>query len=172
MLIDIHPTHSSVTKLGDGFLRSEAARMSSQPASEYQPIPKRTVLHSWKEISGYARRGIRTIQRYESVLGFPIHRPAGTTRSAVLAFPDEIDVWLSSSPKRAAAPAIAVLRQRTVGQIRNQRQSSVAVANAKRNRQSAITAHEACERQAKLVEAMVAKFNAFRSTRGKELSRS
>ena len=65
-----------------------------------QIIPTRRVLHSWKEISNYTGRGVRTIQRYEVQLGFPIHRPAGSPRSAVLAFSDEVDVWLSRSPMR------------------------------------------------------------------------
>jgi len=62
--------------------------------------PSRCVLHSWKEISVYTGRGVRTIQRYETQFGFPIHRPAGSPRSAVLAFSDEIDGWLAETPKR------------------------------------------------------------------------
>ena len=62
--------------------------------------PGRRVLHSWKEISVYTGRGVRTIQRYETQFGFPIHRPAGSPRSAVLAFSDEIDGWLAGTPKR------------------------------------------------------------------------
>jgi hypothetical protein len=45
---------------------------------------------------------VRTIQRYEVQLGFPIHRPAGSPRSAVLAFSDEVDAWLNHSPMRAS----------------------------------------------------------------------
>ena len=62
--------------------------------------PGRRVLHSWKEISTYTGRGVRTIQRYEVQFGFPVHRPAGSPRSAVLAFTDEIDRWLAGSPTR------------------------------------------------------------------------
>ena len=62
----------------------------------------RRVLHSWKEISSYTGRGVRTIQRYETQFGFPIHRPAGSPRSAVLAFTDEVDGWLAGSPTRLA----------------------------------------------------------------------
>lgn len=65
-----------------------------------QPSPARRVLHSWKDISSYAGRGVRTIQRYEVQLGFPIHRPAGSPRSAVLAFTDEVDAWMDRSPMR------------------------------------------------------------------------
>ena len=56
------------------------------------------ILHSWKEISSYTGRGIRTLQRYEAYLGFPIHRPLGKPRSSVLAFKHEIDRWLAKTP--------------------------------------------------------------------------
>src|SRR5690242_12832334 len=68
--------------------------------------PGRRVLHSWKEISSYTGRGVRTIQRYEVQFGFPIHRPAGSPRSAVLAFTDEIDHWLAGSPTRSVPVAV------------------------------------------------------------------
>ena len=59
---------------------------------------ERKILNSWKEIASYMGRGVRTIQRYEMQLGFPVHRPAGKQRSAVLAFTDEIETWLKQTP--------------------------------------------------------------------------
>lgn len=56
------------------------------------------ILHSWKEISSYIGRGVRTLQRYETHLGFPIHRPLGKPRSSVLAFKHEIDAWMAKTP--------------------------------------------------------------------------
>ena len=56
------------------------------------------ILHSWKEISSYTGRGVRTLQRYEANLGFPIHRPLGKPRSSVLAFKHEIDRWMEKTP--------------------------------------------------------------------------
>ncbi len=50
-------------------------------------------LNGWKEISNYLGRGVRTVQRWEH-LGLPVRRPAGRTRSAVCALPDEIDAWV------------------------------------------------------------------------------
>lgn len=61
---------------------------------------QRRILHSWKEIASYVGRGVRTIQRYEVQFGFPVHRPTGSSRSAVMAFSDEIDAWLSRAPIR------------------------------------------------------------------------
>lgn len=45
--------------------------------------------------------GVRTIQRYETKLGLPVQRVAGPNPSALLAFCDEIDQWLSTSPTRS-----------------------------------------------------------------------
>lgn len=56
------------------------------------------ILNSWKEIAAYLGRGIRTVQRWESELRLPVHRPKGKNRSAVLAFRDEIDDWLHQTP--------------------------------------------------------------------------
>ena len=58
----------------------------------------RTILNSWKEIASYIGRGVRTVQRYEMRLGFPVHRPAGTSRCSVLAFSDEVEAWLRQTP--------------------------------------------------------------------------
>jgi hypothetical protein len=63
-------------------------------------MPRR-ILQSWKQIASYLGRGVRTIQRYEVQLGLPVHRPAGSSRSAVMAFSDEIDAWLSRTPTRS-----------------------------------------------------------------------
>ena len=56
------------------------------------------VLNSWKEIAEYMGRGVRTVQRYERELRLPVHRPAGKSRSAVIAFADEIDYWMRKTP--------------------------------------------------------------------------
>jgi hypothetical protein len=58
------------------------------------------VLNSWKEIAAYLDRGVRTVQRWESNLQLPVHRPQGKNRSAVLAFRDELDDWLRRTPSR------------------------------------------------------------------------
>src|SRR5215475_5271791 len=53
-----------------------------------------SALSSWKEISAYLGRGVRTVQRWEQELGLPIHRVSDGPRSPVHAFPPEIDAWL------------------------------------------------------------------------------
>jgi len=59
-------------------------------------MKKELILNSWKEISTYLGRGIRTVQRWEASFGMPVHRPAEKERSAVVAFASELNAWLIS----------------------------------------------------------------------------
>ena len=45
-------------------------------------------------------RGVRTVQRYEVSYGLPVRRPAGKSRSSVMATRAEIDAWVAASPIR------------------------------------------------------------------------
>lgn len=67
-------------------------------------MPEVQILNSWKEISNYIGRGVRTVQRWEELYGLPVHRAAGRDRSAVYALSDEVDAWLRSG-KMHEAPA-------------------------------------------------------------------
>ncbi|HEY6969041.1 MAG TPA: hypothetical protein VJA94_07555 [Candidatus Angelobacter sp.] len=51
------------------------------------------VLNSWKEIAAYTQRGVRTVQRWEKEMDFPIRRPHGKDHSPVIALKSEIDLW-------------------------------------------------------------------------------
>ena len=51
------------------------------------------VLGSWKEIANYLGKGVRTVQRWERCNALPIHRPSGSNKGVVLAFPAELDRW-------------------------------------------------------------------------------
>jgi hypothetical protein len=51
------------------------------------------VLGSWKEIANYLGKGVRTVQRWERCSGLPVHRPSGSSKGVVLAFPTELDKW-------------------------------------------------------------------------------
>jgi hypothetical protein len=59
-------------------------------------------LSGWKEIANYLGKGVRTVQRYERLMGFPVRRPAGKTRAAVVATKAELDAWVAASPIRNA----------------------------------------------------------------------
>lgn len=62
------------------------------------------VLNSWKEIAIYVGRGVRTVQRWEQELQFPVHRPRGKHRSAVIAFKHDIDLWLRTPHAEPGKP--------------------------------------------------------------------
>ena len=77
-------------------------------------MPDVHILNSWKEISAYIGRGVRTVQRWEELYGLPVHRAAGRDRSAVYALSDEIDTWLRMgkmhevpAPRREVTPETA-----------------------------------------------------------------
>jgi len=59
------------------------------------------LLSSWKEIANYLGKGVRTIQRYETQFGLPVRRPAGKSRSAVIATRLELDAWVAASPMQS-----------------------------------------------------------------------
>ena len=61
-----------------------------------------SLLNGWKEIAAHMGRGVRTVQRWES-LGLPIRRPNGRLRSAVFARADEVDTWVSTTSIRPAS---------------------------------------------------------------------
>jgi CheY-like chemotaxis protein len=52
------------------------------------------ILNGWKEIAQFMGRGVRTVQRWEAI-GLPIRRPNARNRSAVVAFGNELEGWLS-----------------------------------------------------------------------------
>lgn len=81
--------------------------------------PEMHVLHSWKEISSYTGRGVRTLQRYEVLLGFPIHRPSGRPRSSVLAFKHEIDQWMTLTPSSAPTTENGTVSKVFAGHVHN-----------------------------------------------------
>lgn len=60
-------------------------------------------LDSWKEIATYLGRAERTVKRWESDRGLPIHRLPGGGKSSVYAFSAELDEWLQSSRELEAA---------------------------------------------------------------------
>jgi len=66
------------------------------------------LLDSWKEISRYLRREVRTVQRWEKSEGLPIHRHFHNRLSSVYAYPHELDAWMA---KRDQVPTEAGLAE-------------------------------------------------------------
>lgn len=51
-------------------------------------------LDSWKEISDYLKRKIRTCQYWEKKHGLPVHRLEGSPKARVFAYKRELDGWM------------------------------------------------------------------------------
>lgn len=51
-------------------------------------------LDSWKEIASFFGRAERTVKRWETERGLPVHRVPGNGRSSVFAYGDELADWL------------------------------------------------------------------------------
>jgi TolB-like protein len=64
-------------------------------------------LESWKEIAAYLNRGVRTVRRWETEEGLPVHRHVHRTLGTVYAYKSEIDVWRQTRPGRPAGPTTA-----------------------------------------------------------------
>jgi len=93
------PTQPADDQRAIHFINPAGNHRVLQPQSMLRSVPiKSGVLNSWKEIATYLGRGVRTVQRWEAELHLPVHRPRGKTRSAVVAFRQELDDWLQSTP--------------------------------------------------------------------------
>lgn len=68
--------------------------MAESPVQNPQ-TPSQTTrrLNSWKEIAAYFNRDVRTVQRWESELGLPVHRRPHTRRGIVYAYQPELETW-------------------------------------------------------------------------------
>lgn len=72
-------------------------------------------LDSWKEIAAYLKRGVRTVRRWESQEGLPVHRHHHGKQGTVYAFANEIDAWLRGRTveERAEQSPAALTRQQS-----------------------------------------------------------
>jgi len=61
------------------------------------------VLTGWKEIAKYLHMGIRTVQRHEREQKLPVRRLSENSRGPVIATKLELDLWVTSFPKRRDA---------------------------------------------------------------------
>src|SRR5690242_1317 len=55
-------------------------------------------ISGWKDIANYLGKAVRTVQRYETELGLPVHRPSG--KASVIATRTELDAWIAAGPIR------------------------------------------------------------------------
>lgn len=67
-------------------------------------------LDSWKEIAAYLNRGVRTVRRWETDEGLPVHRHMHHTTGSVYAYKSEIDMWQQTRRGSGAAPSPVATR--------------------------------------------------------------
>jgi tetratricopeptide (TPR) repeat protein len=61
-------------------------------------------LKSWKEIAAFFGADERTVKRWETKRGLPIHRPPGGAKSTVYADTAELELWLKGEAPHAPSP--------------------------------------------------------------------
>jgi Tol biopolymer transport system component len=74
---------------------SKAIPMDDQPSGAPPSVdsPLEGRLDSWKEIAGYLKRDVTTVQRWEKREGMPVHRHLHARQGSVYAFRAELDAW-------------------------------------------------------------------------------
>jgi len=76
-------------------------------------VEQKDILNSWKEISGYVDRNVRTCQRWEIELVLPVHRiDKNSQHSKVFAYKSEIDQWLKEKAENKQIKKISLLKYR------------------------------------------------------------
>jgi hypothetical protein len=75
--------------------------------------PPEDRLESWKRISNYLNRDIRTLRRWEKSEGLPVHRQMHQSLASVYAYKSELDAWVASrSAKKPASQRNSYTRHR------------------------------------------------------------
>src|SRR6516162_9864002 len=79
---------------------------AAQPVpSEPKRVSAADRLDSWKEISAYLKRSVRTVHRWESEEGLPVHRHLHQSSGTVYAFKSQLDTWWASRKTQLEAIA-------------------------------------------------------------------
>jgi tetratricopeptide (TPR) repeat protein len=76
--------------------------MSKQPADNCSPS-NRVRFDSWKQIAGYLRTSVRTVQRWEKTEGLPVHRHEHARQDTVYAYKSEVDRWREGRDRQTPA---------------------------------------------------------------------
>ncbi len=76
-------------------------------------MEQKDILNSWKEISGYLDRNVRTCQRWEIELALPVYRiDKNSQHSKVFAYKSEIDQWLKEKSESKEIKKTSLLEYR------------------------------------------------------------
>ena len=94
-----------------------------QRPTEPPKPPVRERLESWKDIANYLKRGVRTVQRWETQEGLPVHRHAHDKLGTVYSYKAELDAWWENRRPRLE-------QQERVRQVSGRRRLGWAIAAA------------------------------------------
>jgi TolB-like protein/Flp pilus assembly protein TadD len=72
------------------------------------PKPPGERLDSWKEIASYLKRETRTVRRWETHEGLPVHRHLHNVRGSIYAFRPELDSWWAGRRTRPRSGSIVL----------------------------------------------------------------
>ena len=61
-------------------------------------------LDSWKEIAAFFGRAERTVKRWETERGLPVHRLPGSGKGSVFAYSGELSAWLAAPQNAVVVP--------------------------------------------------------------------
>jgi len=73
-------------------------------------LEEKELLESWKEISAYLNRNIRTCQYWETKYALPIHRLEDSPKARVFAYKKELDRWLEETLREGEPGKNKILR--------------------------------------------------------------
>lgn len=83
-------------------------------------------MDSWKDIAQYFSRNVRTVQRWETLEGMPVHRHRHETGHSVYAYKEEIDAWRSNrSREKRRSLQLSALRGTRLESLPPPEQSSL-----------------------------------------------
>jgi tetratricopeptide (TPR) repeat protein len=102
-------------------------------AAKSEPLSGKR-LDSWKEIATFLGRAERTVKRWETERGLPVHRVPGGGRSAVFAYSNELSEWLKGKGQEFdaddSAPATSGESKSEQHKAEEPKQESAAAADA------------------------------------------
>jgi hypothetical protein len=86
----------------------EARREQGIPDSYQSASFPRAALQTWKEIATELNCGVRTVQRWERTLGLPVRRLGKRPRGRVVAFKDDLQLWLRDNAKTTTKKKVSL----------------------------------------------------------------
>src|SRR5687767_8537573 len=83
----------SIAVRSRGVQSTPVTRPTPSDSPELGERPSDDRLDSWKEVAGYLRRDVTTVQRWERREGMPVHRHLHDKQGSVYAFRSDLEAW-------------------------------------------------------------------------------